>query len=424
MKSLVNREFDSLGKKTIIRLSFGLHDDDRLEGISLNAGSKKIRLATFDCRFRYPFEVDLPHPDACAFAAVKIAAPYIGSKLEMDRPISGPMATAIKEEYKNISFINSSSTQKTIKHFPNGPIGLAFSGGSDSMAAAYLLPRDTKLIALVREYHPDLGEIEKWHNGNEVSDVLDNMPPQFNKVPVLTDFPYTSLDENKKYVVWADRGWHSVPIVLITEQLGLSGISMGNIMAAFLSDEKKFRRPAITKHHKVMFGALGLSSIQPLAGSSEFISEDIVRRNGHKGKTLTCNFGPYKKPCMACVKCLRKSLINHVLDGTKPTNEEIERFNSSKRIKDLSEKRPIPLTATLKQLFNEIGMKFPGIIGEIQKTVNSDYPDDPAWTRKIYQPFYDQTPDMKIYYNKLIKYANPMSEEEIKILESLNIQAR
>src|SRR5690606_7889539 len=105
-----------------------------------------------------------------------------------------------------------------------------------------------------------------------------------------------------------------------------------NIMAAFMGDERKFAAPRIKKHHLNLFGAIGLDSVQPLAGSSEFISESIVRHHGHQGATLTCNFGHLKRPCMACVKCLRKSLINHILDGTKPTESEIAKFNASKRI--------------------------------------------------------------------------------------------
>ena len=422
MKFKITSERDADGKRTIIRFSFEPQDDDSREGLSLNAGKKNVRLSALNCRFRYPFEVGLPHPDACAFAAVKMTAPFIGSTVVMDRPVSDRMAAAIRSEYPSITSINSSATQSPPSPCPDGPVGLAFSGGSDSTATSYLLPEDTVLISLVREYHPDLGVVEKWHNGNQVSDVLAEMPDRFTKVPVFTDFPYTSLCESGRRVVWADRIWHSVPVVLVAEQLGLSSVSMGKILAAFLGNEKSFDVPAVQTHHRALFGALGLATVQPLAGASEFVSETIVKSHGHQGATLTCNFGPFKKRCMACVKCFRKSLMNHVLDGTTPSTEEIGRFNQSKRIEILSKKNPIPFTSTLKSLFDDIGMKFPGPVGDIQQKVHADYPDDPSWTRRVYEPFYTSTPGMGPYLDKLTEYAPPMTSEDIQVLTRLKVR--
>jgi hypothetical protein len=53
------------------------------------------------------------------------------------------------------------------------------------------------------------------------------MPDTLLRVAVHTDFPYTSLDPEKRYVVWADRAWHSVPAILLTEHLNLTGIAQG-----------------------------------------------------------------------------------------------------------------------------------------------------------------------------------------------------
>jgi hypothetical protein len=162
--------------------------------------------------------------------------------------------------------------------------------------------------------------------------------------------------------------------------------------------------------------------VLPLAGAPEFVSETIVKSQGHQGMTLTCNFGPFKKRCMACVKCFRKSLMNHVLDGTTPSTKEINRFNRSKRIELLSQKDPIPFTSTLKGLFNDIGVELPGLVGDIQRKVNADYPDDPSWTRRIYEPFYSSTPGMGPYLDTLNRYAPQMTREDIEVLSRLNIR--
>lgn len=289
------------------------------------------------------------------------------------------------------------------------------------MAAAYILPGGTPLISLVRKEHPDTGPIETWNNGNEVGDVLAEMPPEMTKIAVHTDFPYTCLDRGGRFVIWADRMWHSVPMVLLAQHLNLSGVSQGNIMAAFMADERKFAAPRIKKHHLNLFGAVGLDSVQPLAGSSEFISESIVRHHGHQGATLTCNFGHFKRPCMACVKCMRKSFINHILDGTRPTKSEVAKFNASKRIELLSEKAVIPLTATLKYIFENIGIDFDGNIGKIKQKVMRSYPDDPSWVRGMYYPFYEEDPRNQEFLRQLSAYADPMTDDQLATLQKLNL---
>lgn len=416
-------KFEICASDNTIELRYELDADDDRSATSLNAGRAPVRLFANRCSFRFPFNVDLPHPDACAFAAAKIAGPFIGSRLILDRPVSTQMGRAIRQEYKNIKEVNVSSDTAPLEASP-GPLGLAYSGGSDSTAAAYLLPPDTKLISLVRESgHPDLGEIEPWHNGNQVDQVLDHMPSYFEKVPVFTDFPYTSLNPSGSFVVWADRMWHTIPVVLLAQHFGLGGVAHGNIMAAYLGNEQRFRSAlGYNQHHESILTPLGLKSVQPLAGVSEFVSEKICRERGHKGMTLTCNFGTWMEPCMQCPKCLRKSLINHMLDGTFPSAQEVRLFNASKRVDTLRKKIPIPFTVTLKYLLDQFDMKFPSLLGAVQDKVNATYGEDPSWVTRVYTPFYESNRCVADMLPRLLHHAEPMTDADIGRVTSLDIR--
>ncbi|HBB7229636.1 TPA: hypothetical protein ISC51_004326, partial [Escherichia coli] len=60
-----------------LRFDFILDPDDVSESSGTNAGGGKIQLMSNYCHFYFPFDIKIPHPDLCAFAALKIISPYI-----------------------------------------------------------------------------------------------------------------------------------------------------------------------------------------------------------------------------------------------------------------------------------------------------------------------------------------------------------
>ncbi len=425
MKFSVKTSWDILNGTTTLVFEFHLDLDDKIEAKAFNAGNAPIKLSANTCEFVFPTLMRRPHPDACAFAALKIVSPFVGSTLTMDRPVSEKMAQMIKKHYANIVHINTSKRVRPQKPGRAGSktIALAFSGGSDSTATSFLLPDTHHLVTLVRKSHPKLGPLEKWNREDQLDDALAKMPKRLKQIPVYTDFPFTSLDPAGKYAVWADWSWYTVPIVLLSRRFAYSTIANGDILGAFLGDETRYRsEPEPPQRQVDIFGALGLDLFQPLGGCPEYVSELICKQNGYARQTTTCVYGELFTPCMRCVKCFRKSLLNHVLDGTKPTAEEIERFNASDIIQRFAKRDPLPFSAMMKMMFDTLDLEPDGLVGEIAARARAAYPFDPAWTRKLYKPYYERNRQYDAVFTQLSDIAEVMSDEEISQVRSLQLK--
>lgn len=81
---------------SVVKFKFTLEESDHRESISTNAGRARIILGENEATFHIPEQINLPHPDLCALAALKIISPYVGNRFEMDRPVSSTFAEAIK----------------------------------------------------------------------------------------------------------------------------------------------------------------------------------------------------------------------------------------------------------------------------------------------------------------------------------------
>ncbi|WP_310618937.1 DUF6395 domain-containing protein [Flexibacterium corallicola] len=410
---------------SVIEYTFELDAGDLTEANSFNSRREKIKLRTNNCSFFFPFKISLPHPDLCALAALKIISPYVGSMVKFDRSVSKEFADTVKAWYKNIKKVNfSKNIQPRSKNYKR--YGLAFSGGADSTAAAFLLDKDVSLISLIRKLHPDVGGGEKGSKQDDVSGVLQDMPATFNKIAIETDFPYTSVRSDDKCIVMADEAWHSVPIFLLADHLSIGFISQGNTLGFFLGNESKFKNLTnLSRHHELLFGAVGLNSVQPLAGCSEVISEKICLLNERSERTFTCNFGSFEQPCMQCAKCFRKSLIKAYLANKPLSKEELERFNHSKRLEVLSHKFPIPFTVTLKFLLSPYENLPEGPVKRIRKAVRRSYSGDPSWITRVYTEFYNkpkQVADGSILRRLTSNYCQKVSRKDVLNIEALDLR--
>lgn len=182
------------GYKGGLNFQFFLEEGDKKISKSLNAGKRDIRLKTNSCNFYFKNIISLPHPDIVAFTSLKIISPFIGEKINFENGVSAKMADEIYKKYPFIKNVNvnknlvSYSDRDSIK---DGETVISFSGGADSVGAAGIVEKGTKLILNALVEHTDKNV--KFNNPNSTDaqiKTIKKMPRYFNKEIVYTDFPY------------------------------------------------------------------------------------------------------------------------------------------------------------------------------------------------------------------------------------------
>lgn len=413
MHVIISKEISSEG--AIIKFDFELDRDDLKETKSTNAGGKNVKLSATSARFYFPFDFDLPHPDLLALSALKIISPYIGSKFSCNIPISETMANAIKRNYKNIKDVSFDKNQTNRLMPEKERPAVSFSGGADSVAAAALLDANTPLILSARRWHPDIGEFEKWYNTESNVQTLDAMPRKYNKVCVYSDFEF--LSTNGSYCIYPDSYAFTIPCILLADFYKFSHIITGDILAAFTGDETIFSKNYSIKSND-LFAAAGLSLEPVINGFSEIGSLKIAENFNLLDISTTCQYGKFKKPCMKCIKCFRKSLYAWALFDYKLSEKDLERFNASNSVISFSQnltRGGLILGPSFKYCFERLSTQFDGAIGIIKNRMIS-IPLNPSFVDSIYYPAYSvNRPDFTIKsFVKATKLMDLMSDYQIQ----------
>jgi len=402
---------------TTFKFSFELESDDKKESISFNAGKAKIFLESNYCTFDFPFDVAMPHPDLVCMAALKIISPYIGSKVEMDRPVSKYFAEAVKERYQNIKSINTCDIEP--RHICGEKYAVSFSGGADSLAAANLCPPGTPLILSARKYHPEIGVFEPWYKTSGNIETLKHMPDSFCKIYTLSDFEFLSTNHN--YCIYPDNYAFTIPCILLADHLSLTGILVGDVLAAFTANETKtFSNNNFSKMRKY-YASIGLDIDSPVKGVTEIGTEMINRYYHNDDISNTCQYGEFRKPCMKCIKCFRKTLIRNYLSNIEIDNDTLTRFNESNAVINFYNNNMnsvnMSLQLTYKGCMKNINVEN---FDTIQKIKNKAFlvEKDVSGLDKLFdEPYYNYNMSKIMHYClcNLHKIFSIMNENEAKI---------
>ena len=411
-----------LGKQ-VLEFSFSLDSDDRITSKSFNAGGgKEIKLGARKAHFHFPVDFREPHPDLLAIAALKIVSPYVGSRFAMDRPVSEKAALAIRKAYPWITDIHHE------KHLPCRQVpaekpAISFSGGADSVAVACLMPDDTPLVMAARTFHPDIGPFETWHRADGPVGTMKAMPHDRRKFLVWTDFPY--LSTNGSACIYPDTYAFTTPAILLSDHLNISHIVTGDIIAGLTANETIFNPRLFPEKARGIFQGIGLDLECPCNGVSEIITSKIVIAAGMERKSSSCEYGGFQKPCMKCIKCLRKSLYIWSLTGETLTQDQIAKFQKSHPLRNFlnnTGRGGLSVMPSFKWAFRKTGRHFDGLIGEMQhRSYSLDIPVD--WTEKYYPPVYKNRPDFVMKaFRELEKFCSPMSDIDMQDFSRLNWQ--
>lgn len=286
------------------------------------------------------------HPDLHAAALMLSLRPFLDRGLEVPRAVSPEFAAVAKQEF-DIE-ITPVDEQVDPRRVDDGRVGLAYSGGVDSTAALLLLPQSTCCVFsemqkpadrdLPTLYRPEaalhaLSEVERA--GWQVIKVDTNLQYLGDRVA----FPVTDASSVES---------SGAPIALLADHCGFDAIAFGTVMeVTYGVGFGAFRDHLVNIEHRRwrrLLAAADIEVLLPLAGLSEVAALSVVRGSRLEPFAQSCVRGDAGKPCLNCVKCVRKTLTAAAISGDWPTVEEIERLLLVAQFRTTLRQAPVPLS--------------------------------------------------------------------------------
>jgi len=414
---------DVNAKTTSIKFTFTLEEDDRL--VVEGDGTRNIKLNEKTASFDFPLILDEPHSDLLALASLKIISPYVGNKITFAKDVSEKFAENIFKAYPHIKQVNFNKNVKPReKPLYEKPV-VSFSGGLDSVAVAMLLDKDVPLILSARKYHPNIGEFEKWYKTEANVKTLESMPNSINKYTVYTDFEFLSISTKGNYCSYPDTYSFTIPSILLADYFKTSHIITGDIWVAFTGDETIYNKD-LSYRRRYLYKSVGLDIESLINGVGELGSLWIAKNYGVDDIATTCQYGDFKKPCMKCIKCFRKSIYRWAIFNEKLTDKQLEVFNSSPAVQNFSNnsgrggKHFMPSFNYCFRRINYSFELFPYIQAIYDRAMSINIDTD--FVGKIYFPAYETVRPYFVHngYKKLLNIMPKMNLNDIEEFTEIN----
>lgn len=302
-------------------------------------------------RFTMPEGWSYPdlHPDLEAVAVLLALRPFIGSALQLPRPISAGLADVLHDAF-SITVDHVDDTLP-IRRIDGGRVGLCFSGGVDSSAALLALPDATVCFFLDRSPPPG-GAAQGLYRPEAARHACERVESLgWAMVTVASDLEYVRKPVGFPVFDRSSVESSGVPVVLCAGSMQLDAISWGTIAGvAYGTGFGGFiDHAAVTEHERWrrVFAAVGLPVLNPIAGVSEIASSRMVMGSALDGFAQSCVRGRIGEPCRNCWKCVRKTLIASALTGDWPAPEEMDRLLLVRDVRRQLHLTPFPLSDVL-----------------------------------------------------------------------------
>jgi hypothetical protein len=231
---------------------------------------------------------------------------------------------------------------------PGNLPGLSFSGGVDSTAAMCLMPSNSLLFYLERNFESMI----QHENAKRFLSALDSegrktVSIQSNHEKIRTFYgknPGFSTD----YACMAH-------LILVADFYDLdaaaTGMPLENTYFFHGSKVRDFAKSNFWKRYAPMFSYLGIPIYQPVAGCSEIVNNTIVKEYNYSILATSCLRSKVAgETCNSCWKCFRKNTFNG------------QNWSMSPEISKFLAKRPLKqgiATLYALQLMHKKGLKIP-----------------------------------------------------------------
>ena len=289
---------------------------------------------------------------------------------------------------------------------PGNRPGLSFSGGIDSTAALCLMPKDTILLYMERNFesmikhenaHYFISELEKM--GRTVINV------QSNHESIRTNYgknPGFSTD----YACMAH-------LILLADFLDLdsaaTGMPLENTYFFHGSSVRDFAESRFWKSYSPMFNYAGLSLYQPVAGCSEIINSQIVKDSPYEHLASSCLRSPnVGMKCETCWKCFRKNIFSN------------QSWSMSSEISTFLGKRPLKqglATLYALQIIFQADNNLPPEAKDLQPIIDTDL----SFLKHYWPPYIELIPIKyrQFTHDKIREHATPMNINLLAMKENV-----
>lgn len=397
-------------------LRLRLDVDDRLTGPG--QGAAPIELVTHTCLVRLPMRVDEPHPDLRALAALLIVRPWVGSRLRFDRAISPAFAGMLDTVFD----IDGGPVDDALSERAAGPVlGLSYSSGYDSIAASELIDQDSPYLHFERVKHPRMPNRASHIRADQIAKLARSAGDRGRQVLI------TQSDHEYLCLPWPQfPSWPSMAVggVLLADQLGLGGLGFGTVLESiYLRGGRRYTGGAggAGGQWLTALAAAGLPVCRPVASLTEVGTFRLALESELADLAQSCLLGYAGKPCLNCVKCVRKELLGAAVSGNPIPPRIRQRLQSADpAAREWEEAAPLHMQNIAEYILARVtdgaGTVLEALAARVDVTVEST-----AWNERHYpRALVEQTPERwrAEISARVAKRFEPMTDQDIRTLES------
>ena len=299
-----------------LTLRFEPDVDDPIERGKTSLSGNVARLALPDA-----FGPDDLHPDLEALIGLLLVQPFTRRSLVVDRPVSPVFAAAaLGAMRRDVGAVDRGLAPRPMP--ANGRPGLAFSGGSDSIAALSVLP-ETAVPVFLRRITPDGAAVRSLYRDEAAVHACAELSARhgFEVATVESDIEYLRTP------IGFPTDWaNALGAVLLADRFNLDSISWGLVAeSAYRIGHEEYQDWATRRTAwAAVFEAAGLHFTAPVAGVSEVGTAAIVAASPYRDLAQSCIRGSVGIPCRNCWKCFRKSLLEAAIESRWPSDDELD----------------------------------------------------------------------------------------------------
>jgi hypothetical protein len=378
-------------------------------------GGAPVELVTNSCVVRLPFRIEQPHPDLCALAALVIVRPWVGRSITFDRPISPVFGRMLGDAFG----IDGGPVDNALPARAAGAqLGLSYSSGVDSIAASELIEPTSPYLHLQRIKHDRLPNRASHIRADQIAKLVRAAGDRGRRVLIAeSDHEYLCLP-------WPQfPSWPSVAVagVLLADELGLGGLAFGSVLESMYLRGGRTYSSGQSGPWDAALTAAGLPPCRPVAGVTEVGTFRLAAESDLADLAQSCQLGYAGKPCLGCVKCLRKELLRAAMTGA-PIHPRIRaRLQAADPVaKEFRGAPPLHMQNIAEYILARVpdlgGTLLEGLAARLDATARST-----EWNERHYpRALTDYVPDpwRAEVAARLAKRLDPMTGDDIQTVES------
>ena len=394
-------------------LRLRLDTDDSLRGNGQD--NAPVSLVTNECTVTLPSPIDEPHPDLLAVAALLIARPWVGSRATFDRPISSTLAEALHHTLG----ISAGPVDDALRgRDAQDHVGLAYSGGVDSIATSELLPSSAPRLHLQRVKHPRIPNRVSLAGATAMAQLAREAERRGLPVAIIqSDLEYLCLPR-PQCPTWPAIG---IAGVLLADHYRLGALAYGSTLEfVYLSGGRRFTGNGPGGWKRVL-SAVGLPLCRPVAGLTEVGTTIVASGSRLADLARSCARGTSGQPCLSCAKCARKELLSAASER-RDIHPAIRRRlqPGSRAARDLDQLPPLYLQNSVEYVLARIPDLRGTILQDLAERIDATV-ESTSWNERYYGPaLADEVPPRfrPQIEAELRRRFQWMDEDDIKIVET------